>query len=493
MHYILTVCQSSLFGSLRTSMLPRRSDVTMRSLRWHTTPVGGPYSEKNYTTLQAMQAFHVNRVDWIYTTSPEFYANATAMGVPADGSINANLPDTGSSPATYEVGRVVDVHGNKLTAPWMRSWKVLPYYGCINNPAYRNIVFTQVRALLQAGSAGIQHDDPRSNGEVVTWKPQPGCFCDYCMANFTPYLMSHLNATQRAAYNVTPDFNFREWTLAHQGSPSAVLNAAFLAFQQESVRNYVSELHEVADACAGHHVTLSGNNGGRWDTPLTMFDFGLGEMSHEQATPDLLNSLFIGPPKPQMMTMPKRAGVLNRSDTELTQKTIAYSYAIGGNIMVPWDIYMPGVGSARYFGNATDFAPLYKFIRDNAVLFDDYDLATASAQPSSTAAYVSVNSSDVYALPRRKPAAGGDPVAVHVVNWAYPAVGDGMTRLQLNNTAFYGSTSCDALSFTLHSPFAAATPVKATSCTSGINVLDISTPNPWLLVEVTPVNGSSVE
>ena len=42
------------------------------------------------------------------------------------------------------------------------------------------------------------------------------------------------------------------------------------------------------------------------------------------------------------MTMPKRAGELNRSDTELTQKTIAYAYAIGGNVMVPWDIYMPG-------------------------------------------------------------------------------------------------------------------------------------------------------
>ena len=52
---------------------------------------------------------------------------------------------------------------------------------------------------------------------------------------------------------------------------------------------------------------------------------------------------------------------------------IAFFYALGGQPMVPWDVYDGNdeQGKAkRFFGAAADYADLYAFVRANATLFD---------------------------------------------------------------------------------------------------------------------------
>ena len=39
-------------------------------------------------------------------------------------------------------------------------------------------------------------------------------------------------------------------------------------------------------------------------------------------------------------------------------------------MMVPWDIYLPTPQGQRYYGNASQYGDLYKFVRQHADLLD---------------------------------------------------------------------------------------------------------------------------
>ena len=59
--------------------------------------------------------------------------------------------------------------------------------------------------------------------------------------------------------------------------------------------------------------TFSCNNGdGKWGSPYHLFDYGLGELSAGDATPDGLEAAFVSqvpPGKQQVLTMPKATNV----------------------------------------------------------------------------------------------------------------------------------------------------------------------------------------
>ena len=73
------------------------------------------------------------------------------------------------------------------------------------------------------------------------------------------------------------------------------------------------------------------------------------------------------------MTMPKHHNVTlvnSAAFTVLIRTSIAYSYALGSQMMVPWDIYLPTPHAARYYGLKSQFSDLYEFVRTRAVLLD---------------------------------------------------------------------------------------------------------------------------
>ena len=63
----------------------------------------------------------------------------------------------------------------------------------------------------------------------------------------------------------------------------------FVAFQRESVEDYVlalrEHLHQRTSAKDKPNVTLSANNGGSWSTPYFLFDYGMGELELHDASP----------------------------------------------------------------------------------------------------------------------------------------------------------------------------------------------------------------
>ena len=74
------------------------------------------------------------------------------------------------------------------------------------------------------------------------------------------------------------------------------------------------------------------------------------------------------------MTMPK-AKVLTAADVPLIRWSIAYAYALGANMMVPWDIYLPTPNAMRYYGSAANFSDLAEALAEHMQEVDQLALA----------------------------------------------------------------------------------------------------------------------
>jgi hypothetical protein len=350
----------------------------------------------------------------------------------------------------------------------MREWANPPKYGCINNPDYLAIIHNATDVALSIGAAGIQHDDPATNGGAVSWNggdiTLSGCYCTHCMAAFTDALVDGaMNASARAALNITADFSYRSYLLArssggraeagrkhggggadhvhtasckHAGiggnrdadqpdhdhglmsdkdnghastsgvagadGPSAHLDTAdtadtveaadaadavtdvaddagakllrrlFVTFQQNSTERYITSLRSyINDQRSG--TPLSCNNGGRWTTPYFLCDVGMGELSAGAANPGGLQAIYrdlVPEGRLQIMTIPK-AKNLTDADAPLIKFAIATAYALGSLMLAPWDVYLPTPNAERYYGDGSEYGPIFGFVRSNQPLFDE--------------------------------------------------------------------------------------------------------------------------
>ena len=370
-----------LAAALGCPHCPQRSDVVLTSRAVHLTPP----AHTPLTTWAAATAFGATRIDWVYTSNASWVAAAARRGLEVTLAMNPQAPD-GPHASSWRTGRLLNIGGKPLVAPWMRSWPGEPRnYGCVNNPEYIRIAQAMAEGLVAAGAGGIQHDDPGSNFEAAGWNggdPElSGCYCSYCMDGFTRALLVALSPAERAALNVTASFSYKQFLSTHpwHSADAAVqrLRALFLEYQLNVTERYLQGLRAHIDA----NIPLSCNNGGkRWAPPLGACSYGLGELSASDAKPDTLEAMFqlLPPPgKMQVVTMPKATNVSlveKPAFTTLIRTSIAYSYALGGNMMVPWDIYLPTPDAERYYGKPDQFADLYAFVRAHGALLDAADI-----------------------------------------------------------------------------------------------------------------------
>ena len=197
----------------KCSQCPHHSDVIATSRYLHFVPIHG------LDTWGAMAAFNATRMDWVYTTNASFVAQAHKRNIEITLAINPQTPDGPAiaGKTTFEVGRVLNLRGERMVAPWMGTQE--NYYGCVGNPDFLTIQYAFVDSLLDSGTGGIQHDDPAANGEAVTWgKGDPergGCYCEHCISGFTAALLQPgvLNPSERALINITASFSYRELLL----------------------------------------------------------------------------------------------------------------------------------------------------------------------------------------------------------------------------------------------------------------------------------------
>jgi hypothetical protein len=404
----------------RPAGAPKYSDVCFSS-RWiHPRGKDDPHD-----SLQAVDAFHATRLDWAYITDKKFIQEIKRRGL-------AFCPTTNSSAFVGDLrpkqkrGRIVDLDGNIVTAPWMRMWKHSSW-GCVNSPDYRQSYLARLKQYADLGGDSIQTDDPGNNWSAVNWG---ACFCKHCMAGFSRYLKTNANKGQLTEWGIenVARFNYADH-LREQNAPigdafgrwkGGKLKEHFVEFQRQSVEEFYREMWAELDKYAGRHMPVSCNNyTGRWTFPYDLFDFGMAELPHREAQMTRIREKFVDTRrlgKAQIFTYVS-------TDVRETRRVIASCYANGGHLIVPWDVYLKSTpeGSDRYFGKPGEYADLYVFVRKYAHYFDGYEDAAAFGKGIKDDRYESpplaiAGASDVYAFARVRPGKANAPIVIHLVN-----------------------------------------------------------------------------
>jgi hypothetical protein len=374
----MTVQQSAKPATLPEGA-PRYSDVCFSS-RWER-----PKNEQDtFETFFAARSFHATYINWVYTTNPDFIKKAKTLGYRLQAALAPNLPDLPFGNETREQGRIINKDRNFATAPWMKSWN--HWWGCVNHPVFREIYFANIKAALDAGAYGFQVDAPAMGFLLLRNKWEDLCYCKHCL-----HIADSLGV-----------------------SPPEI--------QETSVTRFHQNMKAQAEAYAGRAVPFSCNNfEGDWELfPFSQFDFGIAELPERRFNPEYLYATVR---EARQLGKAQVFSFVHERDW-LVQKMIAVTYACGGNMLVPWDVWQDG-GRERYFGKPSQYASLFAFVRANARWLDGYeDAFYASSQDDvrfSVAKNLPVNFDEyrrqIHAFVRAKPGDGTAPVVVHVIDW----------------------------------------------------------------------------
>ena len=461
------------------SMFPRNSDVFLKSVQMHNDSLRSFPSGCDHVcvnTLKAAAAFNATRVDWIYLDptgdGKAFLAAAAAQGVAVNAAVNANMPDR---PQCHDergctrIGRFLNLDLVPINTQ-MAHWVTPPMYeagayGCINNPDYEAIKFGFIDRALAAGAGGFIQDDWGMNAEASHWHSNKtqlvdGCFCEHCMVGFTSFLLggnSTLNEAKLRSLNITSSaWSYRDYGLrvrAGAVDSDPELAAAFQAFQVASTDAHARRMLAHGKATGVKlgrkqpvEFAMNGLSAGGGDADPRIYDYGEAELSYGVQGGPLVARIWdaIALGKSQVFTMPKRDGMqlYKPEETVVVRAAIALAYAAGGNMLVPWDIYL-GQDGHRYWGRVEDYGDLFAFIRAHANLLDGFVPSVAAGGhygDASQGTGVRANSSELLVLPRTPVPAGADSVAdaaggsdgalavIHVVNHKDGTESDGCNR-----------------------------------------------------------------
>ncbi len=415
----------------RPADAPAESAVCFSS-RWsHPTHAQDPWD-----TFQAAAAFHATDFVWVYSLDPQFVGRLRKHAAENGGravilAVNSMIPD----PPDFrrrERGRILDWNGNRITAPWMRSWAD-PAWGCANSPEYRAGFVEYAARALAAGATALQMDDARMNMAAVAWG---GCFCPHCMEKFRRYLRDRTTLQERTACGIEnlDDFDYGRYLrdrrapagdafAKYDGGP---LKSWFRDFQEASVREFFRDVRAEIDARANRHVVFSTNNyRGSWDSPYDLFEIGMAELPLAEARPENLHRLLAdarAKGKTQIFTVVPK--VWDGSEAASTRRAIAACYALGGHVIVPWDVYT-GSNTPRYYGRPEDYADLYAFVRQYSDCFDGYEEAYfARPGPAETSVSAAANvppclleeAEGLTVVVRAKPGDATASVVIHLID-----------------------------------------------------------------------------
>lgn len=410
--------------SQRPDGAPQPSAVCFSS-RWK-----HPQNAKDpFDTFQTAAAFLATEFVWVYSLDKPFVDRMKQSGAKVGLAVNSMVTDVPGK-SERRRGRLLDLDGNLLSAPWMRTWKENAW-GCANSPEYRASFVAHASAAIDAGADTLQMDDPAMNIAAVRWG---GCFCSHCMAGFRKYLKKHAEVADLAKEGVGDlvRFDYREYLKARKAPvgdafakyDGGALKRLFAAFQEESTREFFADTRAKIDAHAKRHVVFSSNNyAGRWTSPYDLFEFGMAELPERDSNAKTLYQRFAEARqrgKAQIYTLVPQ--VMDGSEIRLTRRIIAACYACGGHLIVPWDVYT-GSNKPRYYGKPEHYADQYKFVRQQARLIDGYEDAAFlvpglhdERYPTDPPMALS-NSGDVAAFARAVPGKPDAPVVIHLIDW----------------------------------------------------------------------------
>lgn len=385
-------------------------------------------SDDPHDTFAAAEAFHATDFVWTYSLDRDFVQRLRQYGGRVFLAVNSLVPDPPDFRRRSK-GRIVDLLGQPVTAPWMRSWPDSAW-GCANSPEYREGFIEYAVRAIQAGATALQMDDARMNLAAVSWG---ACFCPHCVQGFRTFLKERVSQETATAWGIADleTFDYRQYLLERKAPvgdafaryDGGELKSLFAEFQKESVRQFFSYVREEIDRRVGRHIVFSTNNyRGSWEFPYDLFEIGMAELPQRDAKPLNLYDRYREAHdrgKHQIFTLVPQTA--DGSEVPVTRCVIAACYALGGHLIVPWDVYT-GSQKPRYYGQPEDYAELYKFVRDFSQYFDGYEEAAFAFEDDRDERYpvappLAIGVPQVMGVVRAKPNDATGPVVIHLVDW----------------------------------------------------------------------------
>jgi len=397
---------------------------------------------------EAYRAYGATFVAWGGAETAEKVQRHHELGIRCTGSmwcLTAGAENIHKDPK-LRAACAVDIEGNPVEVPWQFDHTyqgTKTYFGCTNNPDFQNLCRERVRQAM-AGKADGLHVDDHLGTAGSCW--QGGGFCDYCMKGFREYLKSHATKEQlqQAGVERIDDFDYRalvrkyaktrqEYKKVQRQIP---LMDLFLEFQAEAAAEHTRQLGQLAAEVAGHPVLLSANAGLPNKTHTYVVKYlthvicevgqnapaGTKQIDHAVEAYELATSL--GKPLAATASGQDWAFVKQNQCEELVRFWIALAYAYGQRFMVPhpqrqW-CFNNELGTHWYAAPIEAYAPMYRFIRENANCFDGFAAVEVKGHKPGVPANVLVTV-------RRK--SGSSQTVLHVLNRGYDPQSKGMKPL----------------------------------------------------------------
>lgn len=358
--------------------VPKRSDVVF-STRF-----------KRPEALDVIKAFGATRVEWVYSADREFISSIKKLGARFGGALNS------VEPLPTDDGVARDFDGNLLIHPRMKTWGGgRGKWITTTHPDTGRILRAHAQQYIEAGANSMQIDDPLLQlYSAYLWG---GDFNPNTLAGFRQYLAGYPDQAELARLGLSDRrMDYREILK----SKYAIHNAAeyngrykdlpgyglWIKYLKQTVKDHFLGFRQFLNGLRGETVPLSMNLGilnqpdeKNWHFFLATFaDYAVAEtpianLSESFMRAATLRALGVG----FVPSLRPRGVAENRA-------AIAGFYALGGQPVVPWDVYTGNDAAGqpqRYFGTPETYGDLYRFVLDHPPLFDRMELAAVVGIP----------------------------------------------------------------------------------------------------------------
>jgi hypothetical protein len=336
---------------------------------------------KRPDSAETARAFGATRVEWVYTKETNFVKEMKGAAPWFGGAINAN------GPLPNDDGMARDFDGAVLTPPWMKAWSAK--WVTTTHPDTQRVIADQIALALSMGADSIQVDDANYQYHGALY--HGGDFNPSTLAGFKAYLPAYPDQAKLKALGLV-DFEgtYRDYLKARFGIKDAAdykrryrslpSTQVWLAYIRSTVDQHYARIRHAANAGRTRPVPFSINllTLTAPDEASVLFhlvpyaDYSMPEVN----ITDYATVVSMGATA-RALRLGWAPSILPLSLSE-NRAAIANLYAMGGQPLVPWDVYngnddkgMPN----RYFGKPQEYGDLYRFVRSNADLFNGKELA----------------------------------------------------------------------------------------------------------------------
>jgi len=295
-----------------------------------------------------------------------------------------------------------DFDGNGLVVPWFPAVvnDVPAYWGCLNHPVYQENVRQRVRDGATAGCRGLHVDCANMMTGILG--RYGGCYCQYCVDGFKKHIRQKYSRRQLSEMGID---DIDAWDFAGEVKrvagtveqlPRVIASGRveeriplfrdYRAFVAQSNVSWLEDLGTLIKQLGGPDAGYSVNGGSveRWLALSPIADYFTCEIRHNpeqrripsrvigmyRAAESLGKVLSVTAGTVRDWSYPAEGGMDN-----LVAMWVAFAYANGHLFIVPNNVwcYSEEKGEHAYRGPEEVFLPLYRFVRRNERLLDDYD------------------------------------------------------------------------------------------------------------------------